>query len=254
MKRVSVGRSQAAVSGQAAGWGRFARAYAVDLASSLVLVLASARIWGAIAGTTPDNPWLYQLQAAMTRFTPLGLWDIYSDQLRTAVAETASNPGSAIGYNMLFGLRLFYDLLYAAGQTVEAIWQQTQTASDWLTLVGFTGILAVSMIVLATGGGQWSLGRLLLAAVAGPLAAISLFWIAQQTALDALDGFAAYAAVAPWCLLCPVVCTLYWVLFPGAEHSATVTCIEALRRSRLPTRRRRGLADGVSTATLTRHK
>lgn len=240
--------------GRTEGWGRFVPAYALDLAVSLVLVLAAARIWGLLAGASLDNPWTDQIQQAVTRFTPLGLWGIYGDQLRMAVAETASNPGSAIAYNMLFAVRLLYDVLFAAVQTVGVIWQQTETISDWLTLTGFAGILAVSLVVLATGGGRISLGRLLLAVVVSPWAAIGLFWLAQQTALDALNGFACYANAAPWCLLCPVACTLYWVAFPGAEHSATVTGILALESIRLPNRRRRGIGDNVSTVPLTRHK
>lgn len=254
MKLVSAEQPPRVAPRQTEGWGRFVRAFALDLAVSLVLVLAAVRLYGIVAGITPDNPWADQLRLAVTRFTPFGLWDIYSGQLRAAVAETAANPGSSIAIGMLFALRLLYDAAYAAVQTVGQIWQQTATLSDWFTLLGFSGILAISAVVLATGGGRLSVPRLLLAVLVSPLSAIGLFWLAQQTALDALDGFACYAAAAPWCLLCPVACTLYWVMFPGAEHSATVSALDALSRARLPGRRRRGLAEGVATATLTRHK
>lgn len=254
MKLVSAERPRVAAPGRVEGWGRFVRAYALDLAVSLALVLALVRIWQAIAGTAPDSPWTDQLQLAMRRFTPFGLWDIYSDQLRTSLAETAANPGSDLAYGMLFGIRLLYDVIYAVMQTLGIIWQQTETISDWLTLIGFAGILAITAVVLATGGGRLCLARLLLAMFASPFSAVGLFWLAQQTALDACNGFAGYAAAAPWCLLCPVACTLYWVLFPGAKHSATVTALDSLGRMRLLRQRRRGIADGVSTVTLTRRK
>jgi len=236
---------------RAEGWGRFVPAYALDLAISLVAVLTAGRLWEIATGSAVPNPLFYQLEGAVTRFTPFGLWDIYQDQLRNAVFESAAHMGSTALYKVLFGIRLLFDALIAAPQTLQVIWQQTQTPGDWITLVGFGGILAVSFVVLLTGG-RLTLLRLTLALVGSPFAAVGVFWIAQQTALDALDGFACYVRVAPWCLLCPVACTLYWVAFPGAEHSATVTILQALGRVRIPRRRRRGIADGVSTTPLTR--
>ncbi len=217
-------------------WRRFAPAYMLDLAASLLLVLFSARFLGVVATDQAQNPWLLDLHAAFSRFTPDGLWTTYSEHARTAIINLGHVPGRLVLLNVLFGLRLLWCVLLAVPDTLLSIWAQTETWSDWVTLIGFGMILAATFVILVAGR-RMSLPRLVEAVVASPLAAIAVFWVVQQTVLDILYGFTCFTAVAPWCLLCPVACTLYWVAFPEAEHGATVTCLQAVGRLRTGGRR-----------------
>lgn len=235
------------------GWRHIAGAYALDLAVSLTLVLIGLRLWGAVSAAVPETTWAINLHAAVARFTPAGLWDIYRDETRMAITELAQQRGAGVLPGVLLGLQLLLRVLLAAPATLAVIWQQTDTFSDWLTLVGFGTILVGTFLVLVTA--RWlSLARVLVAAVGSPLAAVGLFWMVQQSLLDMVDGFGWFAAVAPWCLLCPVACTLYWVAFPTADHGATVACLRAVGHLRVGAshRRHRGIATDVATVPLTR--
>ena len=235
------------------GWRRIVGAYAVDLAVSLALVLIGARLWGVAAAAAPESAWAIDLHVAVGRFTPAGLWDIYRDEIRVALAALGHAGSAGFLPNVLLSLRLLLYLLLAAPATLVVIWQQTETLGDWVTLIGFGTILFGTFLVLVTG--RWlSLTRLLIAAIGSPLIAVGSFWMVRQSLLDMVDGFGWLAAVAPWCLLCPVACTLYWAVFPNADHGATVACLRAARRLRVSVRRRRhrAIIGNVATIPLTR--
>lgn len=235
------------------GWRRIAGAYAIDLAVSLAVVLIGARLWGVVSTGVPDTTWGIHLHAAVDRFTPAGLWDIYRDATGAAIRDLGQQRGAGAMSNLLLGMRLLFGLLRAAPATLAVIWQQTDTFSDWLTLIGFGTVMAGIFLVLVTG--RWlSFTRLLIAAVGSPLAAIGLFWMAEQSLLNMMDGLDWFAAVAPWCLLCPIACTLYWVAFPHAEHGATGAVLRAARRLRVAYQPRRPhqIAANAATVPLTR--
>ena len=220
-----------AANGYPNSWRRFARAYALDLAVSLSLVLLGARLWGVDTGQ-PQSIWLLDLHTAFARFIPTGLWHIYSDQARTAIVSLNYIPGKLVLSNLLFGLRLGWCILVAVPDTLLAIWWQTETTCDWITLIGF-GITLSGTFALILCARRTSLMRLAQAILASPLAAVAVFWLLQQAALTIVYGAICFAVVAPWCLLCPVTCTAYWVAFPGSEHGAVAAGLLALSRVRI---------------------
>jgi hypothetical protein len=217
---------------------RFAAAYATDLGLSLALVLIVARVLGGVGALAPQSTWTIDLHAAIARFTPFGLWEIYRDQAAYAIASLSHRSPTGLGSSMLAGLQVLLQLPLAVPATLDVIWRDTDNASGWATLIGFVAV-AGGAFALATGGGRLSPVRLLLAAMASPLAATGLFWAVQHTVLDLLDGFAWFAAVAPWCLLCPIACTMYWIVFPQASHGAAAALVQAVRMLPLPTPRAR---------------
>jgi len=221
---------------RAVDWRRFAAAYATDLGLSLALVLITARLLGGIGAMAPQSTWTIDLQAAVGRFTPFGLWEIYRDQAGYAIASLSHRPVTGVGSSMLAGLEVLMQLPLAVPATLEVIWRDTDNPSGWVTLIGFA-VVAGGAFLLVTVGGRLSPARLLVACAASPLAAAGLFWAVQQTVLDLLDGFDWFAAVAPWCLLCPVVCTLYWIVFPQASQGAAAAVLHAIKMMPLPTPR-----------------
>lgn len=222
----------------AAGWRRFAAAYATDLGLSLALVLITARVLGGFGTMAPESTWTIDLQAAVARFTPFGLWEIYRDQAGYAIAGMSHRPVTGVGSSMLAGLQVLLQLPLAVPATLDVIWRDTDNPSGWATLIGFV-VVAGGAFALVTSGGRMSPFRLLLAVVTSPLVAAGLFWAVQHTVLDLLDGFGWFAAVAPWCLLCPIVCTMYWIVFPQASQGAAAAVVQAVRMLPLPTPRAR---------------
>ncbi len=220
------------------GVWRVAGAYATDLSVSLLLVITIASLLSppGLDGTSLD--WLNDLRAAVGRFTPFGLWEVYRGEATMAIASVVYQAGSGALPNLVLGLQALLQITLAAPATLIVIYQQSNSIGDWITLAGFAGLLVVAFLTLLTGC-RLSLMRVLLATVASPLAATGLFWMLQHTLLDMLDGLGWLASIAPWCLICPIACTLYWVMLPNAEHGATVTCMQAAGRLRLGLRQRR---------------
>lgn len=203
---------------------QFAAAYGVDLALSMTLVLIAARVWGAFHFDDPQSIWVINLQAAVARFTPFALWDVYSEQTQSAIATLAGHVADSGVSGLFIGLQLLCQFILAAPATLGAIWEQSSGVSDWLTFVGFGGVLLATFVLMVKGG-QLSLGRLLLAAVISPLAASGLFWTVQHTLLDMLDGFGWLTQMAPWFLVCPAICTAYWLIFPHARHGGATALL-----------------------------
>lgn len=247
------GRSRDTANRLAPAWRRIGGAYAIDLLVSLALVLVIVEL----VGPTPDlgsgSTWMMNLHAAVSRFTPFGLWDIYREEAGAAIAGLGYPTGTDALPNVLLGLQFLLRVLLAAPATLVVIWQQTDSLSDWLTLVGFAVILFGTFGVLAAGG-RLTLLRLLAAAVGSPILAVGLFWMTQRTMLDVMNGCEQIGAAALWFLLCPIVCTLYWALFPQAERSATFTLVRAVGQLRPRARHRAQsrLAANVSTTPRTR--
>jgi hypothetical protein len=223
---------------RSAEWRRVAAAYATDLGLCLALVLIIARLLGGVGTMTPQTTWTIDLHAAVARFTPFGLWEIYRDQAVYAITSLSHRSVSGPGSSMLAGLEVLLQLPLAVPATLDVIWRDTDNASGWATLIGFV-VVAGGAFVLMANGGRLSPIRLLLAVVASPLAAAGLFWAVQHTVLDLLDGFDWFAAVAPWFLLCPIICTLYWIVFPQASQGAAAAALERIRTLPLPTPRAR---------------
>ena len=226
---------------------RFAGAFGTDLAVSLGLVLITARLLGMFGVGGPKDGWLLGLHAAVERFTPFGLWDVYRAQIGFAIAELKYLPGTGSFRDLVAALESLSQVALAAPATMLAIWQQTHSLSDWISLAGFVAVL-LTLFAAVLLGGRLSLARLAVALIVSPIATAGLFWLAQNTVLDLLDGIGWVAPILPWLLLCPVACAVYWACFPQNEHGAAAAVLNLVGRLRLGLRfwtiPRRGRAMG----------
>lgn len=76
-----------------------------------------------------------------------------------------------------------------------------------------------------------SLPRLLLVSALSPIAVSVVFLALQGFMVLMLDAFVWFTALAPYAVACPVICTLYWVVFPNADRGATVMLLRAAGRA-----------------------
>ena len=203
---------------------RVALSYAADLLAAITAVLVCGRVlspWPlgvASASLVPEA-----VTDAIQRFTPFGLWqtydDIVTDAIQTYIHTGASGPLPALWV----AVKMVGALFLAIPQAVLTIYQQSVGIYTWGCIAAFLVMLAAFALSLSSG--RPSPLRLMLSAVAAPALTSLLFWLAQQTLLDAVSTLDWFAHMVPWCLPCPVICTLWWMLFPRAPHGAAATLV-----------------------------
>jgi hypothetical protein len=74
---------------------------------------------------------------------------------------------------------------------------------------------------------KFALWRLLLASIASPLVVSVVFLLLQGVMRLLLGASFRFTVLAPYAVACPVICTLYRIALPNADHGATgaVTCV-----------------------------
>ena len=217
---------------EAAALRRMARGYAVDLGVAVVAVLVAVRLLLAAPAVAATPLILAQIAGAVARFTPSGLWELYQDTLSGSLVWLSHGATADPLSSLLLGLRVVATVLLAGPNAMLAAYRFGDGAETWVA-IGAGGLTLVCFLLLLFGG-RPSPARLLLAAMASPAIVSALSWLVQQILLDALDALAWTAAAAPWCLVCPVLCTLWWAAFPDAEHGATLRLVRSIGRWRGP--------------------
>lgn len=216
---------------------RVALSYAADLLTAISAVLICSRLL---------TPWPYfeahpllpvTFADAINRFTPFGLWNAYQDVMNGVLQDYihtgASGPLSATWIS----LQMIGSLLIAIPEAMLTIFQTSDGIYTWGCVAAF--LVTASAFVLSLAGGRPSPLRLFLAAMIAPVLTSALFWLTEQLAIDAVNTLAWFVRMLPWCLPCPVICTLWWICFPRAPHGATVTLVLWLHRGWVAFVRRR---------------
>ena len=202
---------------------RMVLAYAADLVTAISVVLICGRLlmpWPDIA----TNPILSDdLLAAIGRFTPFGLWQVYQDTLLDALRNFSHHEVAGPLPALLLGLRTILLFILAVPQALLAAYWQSDGIQTWVPFAAALFTICAFGLVLSSG--RPSPARLLVAVMLSPVLTSIVFWLTQQTLLDAVAGLAWFARMAPWCLPCPVVCTLWWLCFPRASHGATASLV-----------------------------
>jgi hypothetical protein len=121
---------------------------------------------------------------------------------------------------------LLLNICLAAPRMLLELYRQTSGIAAWIVLAGFTaGISAVFAWLLS---GRFALWRLLLASAAGPLVVSLVFLVLQGFMVLMLGTLYWLTVLAPYAVACPVLCILYWVVFPHADHGATSAVARAI--------------------------
>jgi hypothetical protein len=57
-----------------------------------------------------------------------------------------------------------------------------------------------------------------------------LFTMLQAFMVLMLSGFFRLTALAPYAIACPVLCAIYWIIFPNVDSGATSMVLRAIAR------------------------
>jgi hypothetical protein len=176
-----------------------------------------------------------ELYVAIGRFTPASLFQSYIttiEELKGSVTVGMDYSGnvasgvwqviSTIG-NVTLGIAL------AAPNTVITLYGQASGMTELFVLAGFCiGVSAVLAWLLATKTSLW---RLLLASAASPFAISVVFLALQAFMALMLDAFFWFTLLAQYAVVCPLLCTAYWIARPHADRGATATVARAIGRA-----------------------
>lgn len=218
--------------------GRMLAHYLTDLAVSVFLVLALGWIVQASADDLSlRNALIAQndIYRELSRFTPRNLFFDYLGTLdrmmRSAIFgyHQADGLGGAIRQALLTIAELLLNLLLAVPRTLMRLYQETGGTAAWIVLAGFG--MAVGTIFTCLLRSRRSVARLAVAAVLTPVAMSGVFLLLQAFMLLMLDTFFWFTRLAPYTVVCPVLCTLYWVAFPRADRGATAMVARAIMRA-----------------------
>jgi hypothetical protein len=215
---------------------RVVRHFLVDLTVSVGIVLAVGSLLQNSAGDAYLQGALVtqsDVYVAISRFSPPRLLFSYlasindltqGGMLFDGTDGLAQAPGQAlwaVGRTTL-GIGL------AAPYTLAALYRQTSGIASMVVLAGFalSGAAILGWLLMT----RIAPGRLLLASLLSPIAVSLVFAILQAFMLLMLDAFFWLTALSPYAVICPVVCTLYWVAFPRAKGGATATVAHTIGR------------------------
>ena len=218
---------------EAAAFKRMTRGYAVDLGVAVILVLVLARL---LLPSPPESAppiILAQIAGAVGRFTPDGLWELYLDTVGASLFGFSHDSASGPFTSVWVGLQVIGTILLAAPDTLIAAYRFGSGAETWVTVSAGVST-AVCFVLLLLFGETPSYRRVLLAVLISPAIVSALFWLVQQILLDAFDVLAWGELALPWCLVCPVLCTLWWAVFPDARTGATMSVLSSFGGWRVP--------------------
>ena len=229
-----------ALSGSAASGSRHAASrrimghYLTDLAVSIGIVLLVGWIFQISSDDFAVQQALItqnELYVALGHFTPLNVIADYAatiEDIRRTLNSGNSGGGFALAAGEIFATIgwLLVSICLAAPRTLLELYRQTSGVAAWIVLAGFTASVSGIFAWLLTG--RFTLWRVVLASAAGPLVVSVVFMVLQGFMLMLLGSFYWLTALAPYAVACPVLCTLYWVVFRHAEHGATSSVARAI--------------------------
>ena len=217
--------------------GQILMSYFTDLVASVVIVLMLGWLVQASAGDdylrnamVAEN----EIYVSISQFTPHDLAMSYVN----TVAQMNRNvgfgylPGEGYAVAMQDALVtvaiIILNVFLAMPDTILGLYHETGGAAAGIVLGGFG--VAVGSVSLALLGRRRSPWRLLLVPLASPFAISVVFLALQGFMVAMLDTFYWFTSLAPYTVACPVICSLYWVVFPNAECGVTATVAYAVLR------------------------
>jgi hypothetical protein len=208
--------------------------YLTDLAVSIGIVLLVGWIFQASSGesgvqqaSTTQN----EVYIALGHFTPLSVIADYTatmEDMRRTLNAGYSAGGLSVAVAETFATIgwLLLNICLAAPRTLFELYRQTSGIAAWIVLAGFTA--AISAVFGWLLAGRFTLWRVVLASAASPLVVSVVFMVLQGVMLMLMSSFYWLTVLAPYAVACPVLCTLYWVVFRHAEHGATSSVAHAI--------------------------
>jgi len=162
---------------------------------------------------------------AMRQFTPVNMLASYASTLVDMRRSMDSGVGSADGLATAAGQTfvtigwVMLDICLIAPRTMIEFYRQTSGIAAWVVVAGFA--LSIGAVFAWLLSGRLVLWRILLASTVSPLV-VSAVFLALQTLWElALTTSFLLATLGPYVIACPVICALYWLAFPSAEHGIT---------------------------------
>jgi hypothetical protein len=212
--------------------------YFTDLVASVVIVLMLGWLVQASAGDDYlRNAMVAQneIYVSISRFTPHNLAMSYVNtvvQMNRNVGGFGYLPGEgyavAIQDALVTVAIIILNVFRAVPDTILGLYHETGGTAAGIVLGGFG--VAVGSVFLALLGRRRSPWRLLLVPLVSPFAISVVFLALQGFMVAMLDTFYWFTALAPYTVACPVICSLYWVVFPNAERGVTATVAHAVLR------------------------
>ena len=235
--RPATGLGQALAASRRPVGGRLLAFFLTDLIASSAVVL----MLGWLIQTSASDGYLRDAMVAqndiyvsISRFTPRNLALSYvatvGSMNRNVVPgyESSGSAMDAIHAALVAVAIVIANALRAVPDTIIALYCETGGPAAWIVLVGFA--LGLGGVFIALLGTRASPGRLLLAAALSPFAISAVFVGLQGFMVAMLDMFYWFTTLAPYTVICPVICTLYWIVLPNAERGATATLAHAFLR------------------------
>jgi len=217
--------------------GRLLAQFAIDLTASVLVVLTFGWFFaGSVSNANLHAAVVTQnaIYAAISRFTPQQLVLRYIstvDHLTSNTAysfQVASNFTGTIDHALVAVGRLMVGIALAIPQTLLELFSETSATAARTVSVAFG--MALGGVFVALFINRTSLWRLLFAAAISPLA-ISVLFLALQGCMVAILGiFYWFTSLVLYTIACPILCTIYWLVFPNAERGATASLARAMLR------------------------
>jgi hypothetical protein len=208
--------------------------YLTDLAVSIGIVLLLGWIFQASSGESAVQQASItqnEVYIALGHFTPLSVIADYTatmEDMRRTLNAGYSAGGLSVAVAETFATIgwLLLNICLAAPRTLFELYRQTSGIAAWIVLAGFTA--AISAVFGWLLAGRFTLWRVVLASAASPLVVSVVFMVLQGVMLMLMSSFYWLTVLAPYAVACPVLCTLYWVVFRHAEHGATSSVAHAI--------------------------
>ena len=226
----------ASVTGRPAS-GRLLASFLTDLIASVVIVLMLGWLVQASAGDDYLRDAMVaqnDIYVSISRFTPHNLAMSYVNtvvQMNRGVGfgyQPSEGYTDVIQYGLVTVAIVILNIFRAVPDTILELYHETGGTSAWIVLGGFAvGVGSVSVALLGRRRSPWRLG---LAILASPFAISLVFLALQGFIVVMLDAFYWFTSLAPYTVACPVICSLYWVVFPNAERGVTATVAHAALR------------------------
>jgi hypothetical protein len=211
--------------------------YAIDLSVSVGLVLLLGWAFQASASDVDLRDALVgqnDVFAAINRFTPRYLINSYASTIdpMTRNLLLGFSPSDSLsrsaGQGFTAAVLLLVQLALAVPRTMLRVYQETSGGAAWVVLIGFG--MAISTVFTWLLAAKTTLWRLLLATALSPIAISVVFSVLQAFMVLMLNAFFWFTAFASYAVACPVLCTVYWIVFPNADRGATMTLARAIGR------------------------
>ncbi len=223
--------------------GLIAFSYLTDLAVSAGIVLLGFWLFRVLILSSPPldrQVTLDPVYLALDRFTPKHLLSSYLDTVQLATSSLLHKAPAANGFAQGMAqaiatmLQLIQALVLGMPLTLMKLYREASGIAGWPVLAGFAMALGTLAGWLVTR--RLSLLRLMLAAIASPFVIATVFLMLQLIMLAVFSIAPWLPKLAPYLAACPILCTLYWVIFPraryGAAHALLRVVAARLRRQR----------------------